>query len=505
MESRRCGRLRRAAGLVLAALSLCLAGTAAADPVHVTFLHFNDATEIDPPAREGGLARAATLFRQERAKQINTIITYGGDLLSPSFMSGLTQGRQMIELMNELKLDYAALGSHEFDFGPEVLRQRMSESKFLWLATGTRDADGTPFGGAAGTALRRFSRVTIGFFAVLTPETAVTSLPGPHVNFLPTVDVAQEAVRALRAAGADVVVALTHESLDDDKALVDQVRGIDLVLGGNERGAVAITEQGVPILKTAPNAENVAVVDMAIDKTKDHLQVTSEYRLVPTDGVKPNAAIAAKIKGYVEVFRKLLAQQVATLASELDSRQDLLRTGESSMGDLIADAMRTAGRADVALVNAGSIRGDKLYPAGSTLTREDIQRELPFNNALVVVKLKGADLLAALENGVSKVADHGGRFLQVSGIAFTFDPGKPVGKRIGEVMIGGSPIDRNRDYKVAVNDFMARGGDGYTMLAQGETLVGSEAGRMLTKLVADYLQAKGTVSLQTGGRIRQSE
>jgi 5'-nucleotidase/UDP-sugar diphosphatase len=505
MESWRSGRLRRAAGLVLAALSLCLAGAASADTIHVTFLHLNDATEIDPPAGKGGLAQAAALIQRERAKQINTVVTFGGDLLSPSFMSGLTQGRQMIELMNQLRLDYAALGSHEFDFGPEVLRERMRESKFLWLATGTRDADGTPFGSAAGTALRRFSQVTIGFFAVLTPETAVQSLPGPHVHFLAPVDVAQEAVKVLRDAGADVIVALTHESLDEDKALIDQVGGIDLVLGGDERGAVATTERGVPILKTAPNAENIAVVDMAIDKGPDHLHVNSSYRLVPTEGVKPYPPMAARIKSYVDAFRKQLGKSVATLASELDSRQDLLRSGESSMGDLIADAIRSAGGADVALVNGGSIRGDKLYPAGSTLSREDIQRELPFNNALVVVKLKGADLLAALENGVSKVADHGGRFPQVSGIAFTFNPGKAVGRRIGQVMIGGSPLDPKRDYKVAVNDFMARGGDGYAMLSQSETLVGADAGRMLTRIVADYLQAKGTASLQTGGRIRRSE
>src|SRR5215469_12538147 len=130
MESRRSGRLRWAAGGVLAALGLCLAGAAGAAPVHVTFLHFSDATEIDPPpGKAAGLAQLATLIREQRAKDINVVLTYGGDLLSPSFMSGLTQGRQMIDLMNELKLDYAALGSHEFDFGPAVLRQRMAESK----------------------------------------------------------------------------------------------------------------------------------------------------------------------------------------------------------------------------------------------------------------------------------------------------------------------------------------------------------------------------------------
>src|SRR5262249_43373171 len=103
MESRRSSRRRRAAGVVLAALGLCLARAAGAGPVHVPFLHFSDAREIDPPAgKAGGLAQLFTLIRDQRAKHINVVLSYGGDLLSPSFMSGLTQGRQMIELMNEL-------------------------------------------------------------------------------------------------------------------------------------------------------------------------------------------------------------------------------------------------------------------------------------------------------------------------------------------------------------------------------------------------------------------
>ena len=132
--------------------------------IHVEFIHLSDVYELAPADQKGGLAEAAGLIRAERAKQINTIVTFGGDLISPSFMSSLTQGRQMVEIMNDIGIDYATFGNHDFDFGPDVLRDRIKESKFQWLATSVREDDGSPFGGAAGTAILRIGPVTIGFF-----------------------------------------------------------------------------------------------------------------------------------------------------------------------------------------------------------------------------------------------------------------------------------------------------------------------------------------------------
>ncbi|HXQ42719.1 MAG TPA: metallophosphoesterase, partial [Candidatus Udaeobacter sp.] len=107
----------------------------AATTIHITLVHMADVFELEPADQKGGLAEAAGLIRTLRAKQINTVVTFGGDLISPSFMSSLTQGRQMIELMNDIGVAYAALGNHDFDFGPDVLRDRIKESRFQWLAT----------------------------------------------------------------------------------------------------------------------------------------------------------------------------------------------------------------------------------------------------------------------------------------------------------------------------------------------------------------------------------
>ncbi len=495
--------LRRVANLTLLALCLAWAGQAPAASIHVTFLHLNDVYEIVPVAGKGGLSEAATLIGAERTRNINTIVTFGGDLLSPSFMSGLTQGRQMIDMLNGIGVDYATFGNHEFDFGPAVLRQRMAESQFVWLATSVREDDGRPFGGASATAIRHIGPVTIGFFAVLSPDTANRSSPGPYVNFLPPVKAADEAVKALRGHGVDVVVALTHEPVEADRALIDQVQGIDLLLGGDEHEPVMIEERGVPIIKAGHDAEFLAVVELSIDKRGGQVKLTTAWHLQPTLGAKPNAKLAAKIKAYADDFEKQLDQPVATLESDLDSRQEVVRGAESSMGDVIAEALRASSGADIALVNGGGIRGDRVYASGSVLTRKDIQRELPFNNTATVVELSGADILVALENGVSRFADKAGRFPQIAGLAFVFDPGKPVGKRIVSANVAGTALDPKKVYKVATNDYLAGGGDGYDMLVTATRVLGADDGRLLTQILADYLSAKGKIAQRPDARIRQ--
>jgi 2',3'-cyclic-nucleotide 2'-phosphodiesterase (5'-nucleotidase family) len=385
------------------------------------------------------------------------------------------------------------------------LRDRIKESNFQWLATSVREDDGSPFGGAAGTAILRVGPVTLGFFSVLTPETAILASPGPHVHFLMPEAIAADAVKALRAAHVDVVIAMTHETDAEDEALLKAVPGIDVVLGGFETAPLATNVQGVPLVKPGLNAAEVGVVDFTIDKDGGQAKVTVEARLEPTAGVRPSPKIGTKIKAYLDDFDKLLAQPVATLQSELDSRAPGVRTGESSMGDLVAEAMRQAGKADAAIVNGGGIRGNRLYGAGSTLTRKDIRRELPFENFLVVLDVTGADLLAALENGVSQVATQAGRFPQVAGITFEFDLGKPVGRRVSNVTVDGAALDPKKTYRLATNDYMARGGDGYDMLKHAKPASDGDEGRPLTQVVIDYLGSVGNLSLRPDGRIHQVE
>ena len=178
-----------------------------------------------------------------------------------------------------------------------------------------------------------------------------------------------------------------------------------------------------------------------------------------------------------------------------------MRTEEAAIGNLIADAMRGAIGADIAITNGGGIRADKEYPAGTELTRRDILTELPFGNVTVVTEVTGQQMQEALENGFSQVEDGAGRFPQVSGLKVVVDVKQPTGSRVVSVMVGDKPLDPAATYKVATNDFMLRGGDGYTALAGGKVLIDPHDGKLMATTVIDYIAAAGKVDAKVEGRI----
>jgi 2',3'-cyclic-nucleotide 2'-phosphodiesterase (5'-nucleotidase family) len=494
------------AALVAVALLLVLAAPASAQKETVTFLHLNDVYEISPKQGRGGFAPLMTLLKAERAKAPGSITTLGGDLVGSSMMSGITKGTQMIELMNAIGLDLAVLGNHEFDFGSAVLKQRIAESKFPWLGTNVLAADGTPFGGVVPTATRKIGALTIGFLGLLTPDTRHLSNTGPDVTFAPVLDSARAAVKQLRDQGADAVVALTHLTIAEDRQLAREVKGIDVILGGHEHDPLTFYEGGVFIFKVGYDAHYLGIAQVEIEKTQGQRgpQVKvwpREWRVVSTAGVVPDPTIAAIVKQHEDKLDESLKIAVGRTAVELDSRRATVRLKESAIGNLFADAIREFTKADVAVTNGGGIRGDRTYAAGTTLTRRDILTELPFGNVAVLLEITGADLRTALEEGLSGVEDVAGRFPQVSGLRVVFDPKRPKGSRVLEVTIGGQPVNPTVTYKLATNDYMMAGGDGYASLRKGRPIIDASGGALMANIVMDYIAAKGSVSPAVEGRI----
>jgi 2',3'-cyclic-nucleotide 2'-phosphodiesterase (5'-nucleotidase family) len=492
--------------LVAVVLAAVLATAAGAQTAAVTFLHVNDVYELSPKQGRGGFAPLMTLLKRERAAAPDAVTTLGGDLIGSSMMSGITKGTQMIELMNAIGLDLAVVGNHEFDFGTEVLKQRVAESKFPWLGTNVLGPDGKVFPGLVPTLTRKAGELTIGFFGLLTPDTTHLSNTGPGVQFAPVLDTARAAVKELRDQGADAVVALTHLTLAGDRELARQVKGIDVILGGHDHDPMSVYEGGTFIFKVGSDAHYLGVAQIQIEKTPGprgpQVKVwPREWRMITTAGVAPDPAIAAIVKQHEDKLDESLKVAVGTTAVELDSRRATVRLKESAIGNLIADAIREFTKADAALTNGGGIRGDRTYPAGTTLTRKDILTELPFGNLAVLLEISGADLLAALEEGVSSVEDVAGRFPQVSGLRFLFDARRPRGSRVLQVTVGGRPLDRTATYRLATNEYMMGGGDGYASLRKGRPVIDASGGALMAQVVMDYIAAKGTVSPAVEGRI----
>lgn len=480
-------------------------GEGASDAATITILHTNDVYEID--AEEGvggGMAGVMTVLKEARSTSPNSITTFGGDLISPSVMSALTKGEQMVDFYNRLGTDVAVLGNHEFDFGPEVARARITESEFPWLGTNVLNAAGQPALGTEAGLMIEKAGYKIGFFGVLAPETDELSSPGNDIQITPPIEAATAAVANLQEQGADIIVALTHDDLADDRRLLREVEGIDLLLGGHDHEPISIVESGVLIGK-AGYGHYVLAVDLQVARVQDDdeevVEILPTWRFISTAGVAPDAETQMVVDAYNEELDKDLDVPVGTTTVELDSRRSTVRGEESTMGNLIADATRETLGADVAIANGGGIRGDRTYDAGTVLTRKDILSELPFGNAAVLIELSGADLLATLENGVSAVEDTAGRFPQVSGLRYTYDAANEPGDRVTEVTVGNAPLDLDKTYTVATNDYIYGGGDGYEALTRGNAIIDPSGAVLLASVVMDYIEEKGEVAPKIEARI----
>lgn len=501
--------LRGLGRAALLAASLAFAAVARAEPVAVTFLQVHAVYEISPKGGRSRLAERATLLERERASAAHSITTFGGDLLSPSVLSGRVQGAQMIELTNLIGVAVAVPGNHEFDFGPEVARARFTASDYPWLAANMVGPPASrPWAQSKAGSLRSAASVSPSSASSI-PTPPPCPHPGPtsasRIRSPPPRVVAE-----LREAGADLVVALTRRDLAEDRKLLRRVDGVAIVLGGHDHDPITLSDSGGLIVKAGSDAHSLAAVDSHLDRVEERgKQVvvwTPEWRCLSTAGVETQPEIAAIVARSNAKLEAEPGVPVGRRLVELETRRDSVRTGERNVGNRVADAMRHTTGANIAVTNGGGSRGDRTDPPGTELTRKDIPTELPFGNVTEVVEPSGADPLELLENGVSQVEDKTGRFLQASGLRFTYDPSKPAGTRVVLVEVGGEPLDPTRTYRVATNDFMLAGGDGDAAFARGRVIIDASGGTLMTTTVMDYITALGgEISPAVEGRVTRVE
>ncbi|OGL12867.1 MAG: hypothetical protein A3I14_10175 [Candidatus Rokubacteria bacterium RIFCSPLOWO2_02_FULL_73_56] len=495
----------RLASLLLAALALAGCATNGPAPrdaglVRLTLLQVNDVYELEPVdgGRRGGLARLATLVREVRDASPHTLFVLPGDFLSPSVMSAVLRGEQMVAALNALGLDVATFGNHEFDFGPGVLRERMREAKFAWLSANVQErATGAPFGGAQALELRTLGGVRVGLFGLTTAETARVSSAGPGVVFADPLAAGREAARALRARGAQVVVALTHQAMADDRRLA-AAAGVDLILGGHEHEPLVAEEGPTLITKAGSDARWLVRVDLGLTPAGKLVERAFAFREVSAR-VPEDPAVAELVRAYARRLDRELDAVVGRTTVPLDATRRL-RAAETNLGNFVADVVRAHTGAQVALVNGGGIRTDSTVPAGP-LTRRTVRGLLPFTNVVVTLELTGGDLRAALEHGLAQADRGGGGFLQVSGVRLVWDPRRPAGGRLVGAEVGGRALDDGSRYTVAVPGFLARGGDGFEVLGRARVVVGETSGPDLTRLVLEAIAARGSIAPAEDGRL----
>lgn len=484
-----------------------LLAAAQAEAARITFLLVNDIYQMGEQAMpdgraRGGFARLAAVVKAERARG-NVILAHAGDTLSPSLMSGLDRGAHIVALTNMVRPDIFTPGNHEFDFGKKMFLQRMAEAQFPLFAANLRGPDGQPLAGFKDRAIVEIDGVRIGLVGATYDDTARTSNP-EDLQFLPTVATAKTQAEALRRDGADFVVAVVHASRAQDYELF-AARTVDLILTGHDHDLFVEFDGRNAIVESSYDAHYVAAIDVEIDIREQNGRRAAvwwpNFRIIDTATVAPDPQVAAAVAGYQAELTREMDVPLATTVVELDSRNATVRSGEAAIGNLIADAMRAAAGADVAVMNGGGIRAGKVYAPGSTITRRDILAELPFSNRVVTLYLTGRDLRAALENGFSVLPRAGGRFPQVSGLSIEIDPRQPAGTRVVSVKVDDAPLDEAKTYKVATADFLARGGDGYVQFRDATRALPDNDAPLLANDVMVYVRRQGTVRTGVEGRI----
>jgi 5'-nucleotidase/UDP-sugar diphosphatase len=458
----------------------------------VRFLVINDVYVADTmPDGQGGLARVATV-RNRLADQGRVLFVLAGDVLSPSLASKFYRGRQMVEALNVAKLDYATFGNHEFDFPLDTLLARIDESTFKWISSNCTLASGEPLPKVLPWDTLHVSGHKVGMFGL--------TLQGPYPSYVRCSNpdtAAHRAIQTLTDEGADLIIGVTHQTMAADRELLGREPRLDLILGGHEHEAQDSVISNRHVVKADANARSAQFVTAWGGKSKWR-QATGLVRI--DQALPPDTATARVVEAWRDSLDRQLGpvREVGLTSTTIEPSSSASRRRESLLGDLVTDAMRAGTGADVALLNAGTLRLDNAIRPGP-VTNHQLEAVFPFadQTRVVTFRLSGAGVRQILEHGVSRGVLGSGGFLQVSGVSFTFDPKRPSGSRIvGEIRRGqGAVLGPGDTVVVAFGAYTAcDGGDGYkvpeAVPACGRRETAPRALDLLTRYITDSLKGK---------------
>ncbi len=507
-----------------------IAGVAQADYA-LTILHTNDFHDRYEPITKydntcapednakgecfGGSGRLVTALADARARNPNSILVDGGDQFQGTLFYTYYKGTMTAEFMNTLGYDAMTVGNHEFDDGPEVLAAFVAAVKFPVLMSNA-DISGEAMlaGKIAKSVVIERGGQKIGLIGLTPQDTDELASPGPKVIFTDPVGAVQGEVDALTAAGVNKIIVLSHSGYKVDQRVAAGTTGVDVIVGGHTNTYLSNSGEDAEgpyptmvgttaIVSAYAYGKFLGELNVVFDDAGDIVTATGEP-LIMDAAVAEDAPTLARIAELGKPLEAIKTRVVAEAAGALDGSRETCRAAECAMGTLIAEAMldRVKGQGvTIALQNGGGIRAS--IEAGP-VTMGEVLTVLPFQNTLSTFQVDGATLVSALENGVSQLEEGAGRFLQVAGMKYSFDPARPPGSRISDVqvLVGGdawAPIDAATTYSVVSNNYVRTGGDGFKMFTTAANAY--DFGPDLADVTAAYMAKTGPVAPVLDGRI----
>jgi 2',3'-cyclic-nucleotide 2'-phosphodiesterase (5'-nucleotidase family) len=498
----------------------------------------SEATFINPdfPPKLGGGAIAGRYILQQRELARKNgwgfLLIDAGDIYQGTPLGTLTEGAAIIEYMNTVQYDAMALGNHDFDNGWQNLKRLAEQAQFPFLAANLyRQSTGELAEFVKPYIIKEFGGVKIGLIGIALSTTPSMSFPDniADLDFRSEVEALRQYVPEIRAQGVNTIIAVTHTWLAyDPKAayleMLDKIKnnpdalgkggnaleiaylvpGIDIMYTGHlHRGFYKPWEEPINhtlIFQNYANGSNLGHVNFYLHRQTGKLagyDYASDQGALFTlfqDDFLPDPAIAQKID-------ELVRQSEAGFDEIIGSARGNFKRaaqGESALGNLIVDAMREAVQTDLAMANLGTLRGE--LRAGSITPRE-IFKIMPFGNRIVIMQVSGQLIKDLIEDRVSGNS----RGMLISGGRVVINRQLPDGQRVVKLTINGAPIDLQRQYRLAVSDYLAEGNSGFSRLTTVPVDNSNYTGILVRQAIIDYVRRHSPLTPQTDGRWQESK
>ena len=505
--------------LCLIALLLALTGCIAPQPQApqknvdgLCVLFFNDlhghlspfeVREDDGYREVGGIARMAALIRTIREENsqnnVKTLVIVAGDILQGTPMSTVFHGEPDILCLNAMGVDAMTVGNHEFDFGMDNFLRLRQMANFPFLSANiVTQADNTLLC-PSHASFSITDTISITVAGVTTRSLLTTTLPA-NVRSLNVLD-SVSAVKAVyeKAEPLGPVLLLSHSRHQTDRDMAEALPDLTAIIGGHDQILLSPyqTVGQVPIFQAFEKGRYLGRIDFRIDHQTQHLTLTGHAYIPVTADMEPDPEVGAIIDTYSRKLDGQFNTVIGQAASFLDGERDRIRYEETGLGNLITDIMRANTGAQIAMLNAGSLRSSIRK---GPITIADVFTVMPYENELITLSLTGAEILAVLNRSVrGGREDEDGGFLHVSGVSMDVADHRVTAVRVGEK---GKPLKEKDMYTVVITDFLAAGGDGY------EHFTGKAArktGLPLRELIVETIKDRGLIQGSIQGRIRRMD
>jgi 2',3'-cyclic-nucleotide 2'-phosphodiesterase (5'-nucleotidase family) len=501
-----------AAFFFVAALAAAPARTFAADapaPISIRVYHTNDVhgwimarpDKLEPGRQVGGAPALKALLDKDSNPKL---VLDAGDWWQGTPEGSLTKGEAVAEVFNAIGYDAVEVGNHEFDSGADALRSLIGKMGMPVLAANVYGPDGKHVTWTKQRVIKEVAGVKFGIFGLLTVHMDKLAFPKniAGLTFRREADEARDQVKALRKEGADVIVAVTHVGYEEpdkpafegDQTIAREVDGIDLIVGGHSHTPLAHAwrdpAHGTLVVQAGSYLTKVGRTTLKIDPATHRVVSASDELLeLRPDRLGEDPVVKAIVDKREADLGEAFKLVVATASADMNRGAPDV---ESGLGSWMADCYRDQTGADAAFQNGGGIRADV---AAGPVTLRHLFGVMPFDNALVKLRMTGAQVRSALDHGVGSA-----RLIQISGAAAEYHRGKPRGERLVSATVGGAPLDDAKTYSVATLDFLVMGGDGYTEF--GEAASAEPTGLLARDALRACAEKQKLISPPPSGRLK---